>query len=290
MAIVSLDLFVRDIKIVHTVFALPFAASALLLLDVDKIGSGVLLLLFLCMVFARSFAMGWNRFADRFIDAENPRTSGRMIPSGQLSSFAGLFWTCTFAVAFVVCCFLLNPLSGFLSFPVLAILALYSYMKRMSWLTHWYLGLCLGLAPVAVGVALTGVVDISLVALGVAVAAWTAGFDVLYAIHDMQFDRKRGLHSCPARFGASRALWLSRCSFLLAIIMFAIVGLNLQLGAFYWLGVATIAFTLVAEHWLIRGVGKGSHLERIGFAFFNLNGFVSLAYFAFLLMDRYFLL
>ncbi len=281
IAVRSLLVFCADIKLAHSVFAIPFAASILFLLPVPLPSIQVALLLLACMITARSWAMGMNRFIDREIDGRNPRTAGRMIPAGRLPAGIGLTWTTVSGVLFILLASRLNATAGWLSIPLLLILASYSYAKRVSWLTHWYLGLCLGLAPIAVTVALNMGIPIAAITLGAAVAAWTGGFDVLYALQDMNFDRKAGLHSAPARLGPRVSIYLSRASFLLMIGLLIVTGWLTHQSMIYFVGVAIIFVFLAWEHYAVRDAVVDGQSRGINAAFFNANAAVSLLYLTF---------
>lgn len=281
----SFRAFAADIKLAHSVFALPFALSAFILGRLSLPSARQLLLLLACMVTARSFAMGMNRYLDRGIDIANPRTRGRMIPRGRLTPGHGLAWSLTAGVLFVVAATALAPLAGYLAVPLLAILLSYSYMKRLSWLTHWYLGACLGLAPVAVAVALAGVATPPVLFLGAAVCLWTGGFDVLYALQDLDFDRAAGLHSVPGRFGPTTSLWISRASFVGMVAALAVAGRLAGRGFVYFVGVAAVALLLIYEHVLIRDARTTGRSKNLNVAFFNTNAYVSVLYFAFAALD-----
>ena len=281
----SFRFFVADIKIAHSIFALPFALSSLTFLNNYQLSFPTFLKLVVCMVMARSFAMGINRYLDRNIDRENPRTASRSIPSGRLSPQLGLFWSLAFGAGFIITAATLSPTAGWLAAPLLLILAFYSMMKRISWLTHWYLGLCLGLSPIAVSVALVGSCSLPVIFLGAAVMFWTAGFDILYSLQDESFDTRKGLYSVPASLGRIRSLRLSRLSFLTMTFFLTVAGYLGDRGGFYYSGVALIALTLVYEQWLLRHAAEGRGLEKINFAFFQLNGVVSLLFGFFAVLD-----
>jgi 4-hydroxybenzoate polyprenyltransferase len=278
--------FAADIKLAHSIFALPFAIAALVVGQVPLPTASQAALLLAAMVGARSFAMGMNRYLDRHIDASNPRTVGRKIPSGALSARAGLAWSLASGAILILCASLLSPLAGYCAVPLLLILMSYSWMKRLSWLTHWYLGACLGLAPIAAQIAMTGTVTLPVVLLGVAVTLWTAGFDILYSLQDLEFDRSRGLHSVPGVFGPAKSLWISRVSFAGMIASLGAVGVLSGLGIFYAAGVALVAGILVFEQWLVRDARIDGRSARIGVAFFNANAYVSIVFLAFVLADR----
>lgn len=281
----SFKAFATDIKLAHSIFALPFAMAAFVVSDIPFPGVVDVLLLLVCMITARSFAMGMNRFLDREIDRSNPRTTGRMIPSGALSPAQSFGWSMLAAAIFVVAAFGLSRLAGYCAVPLLLILMTYSLMKRLSWLTHWYLGLCLGLAPLAVEIAMKGEVSLPIVLMGLAVCFWTAGFDVLYSLQDIAFDRAKQLRSVPARFGPSLSLWLSRASFAAMVVLLVAVGNLIDAGAIYYVGVAVVGGILTYEHVLVRDAKETGHSQHINLAFFNANGLVSVLFFGFAALD-----
>ena len=283
----SLKIFARDIKLSHSIFALPFVGVALTITGAADINFVKILKIIVCMVTARSFAMGANRYLDKDIDAVNQRTRSRALPSGLVNPKSYLAITLLFGGIFIITAFSLSNLAGFLSPFLLLILAFYSLMKKISWLTHWYLGLCLGLAPVATQLALFDTVTLPIVLIGLAVAAWTAGFDLLYSLQDREFDQAHGLHSAPAKVGYRAAIWLSRGSFLLMILMLFVAGWISSVGAWWHLGVAAVAMILISEHWLIRGAMETGKSDKINMAFFNLNALVSVFFFIFSLADAY---
>ena len=265
------------IKIEHTLFALPFAFLGALLAARGFTATGLptlrqALWITLAMVGARSAAMAFNRIADRRYDAANPRTAARAIPSGQLSvSFVWAF-TIVSAALFFIASAMLNRLTLVLSPVALASVLLYSYTKRFTSLSHVVLGWCLGIAPTGAWVAVRGAIDSPVpLLLSLVVLLWTAGFDVLYACQDTEFDRGAGLRSIPARLGVARALWVSRL--LHAGAFAALVGLYFltDLGAAALAGVAATGALLVYQHSLVRA----DDLSRLNAAFFTTNAFVS---------------
>jgi 4-hydroxybenzoate polyprenyltransferase len=265
------------IKIEHTLFALPFAFLGALLAARGFTATGLptawqALWITLAMVGARSAAMAFNRIADRHIDARNPRTAARAIPSGQLSvSFVWAF-TIASAALFFLASLMLNRLTLLLSPVALGSVLLYSYTKRFTSLSHVVLGWCLGIAPTGAWVAVRGSIDSPVpLLLTLVVLLWTAGFDVLYACQDTEFDRGAGLRSIPARVGVGRALWVSRG--LHAGAFAALVGLYFltNLGAAAVAGVAATGALLVYQHSLVRA----DDLSRLNAAFFTTNAFVS---------------
>jgi 4-hydroxybenzoate polyprenyltransferase len=281
----SIQFFAKDIKLSHSIFALPFALSALTFLSVNSVTAGRILLIVVCMVTARSFAMGMNRYLDRHIDAGNPRTRGRMIPAAQLTAGQSLGWSLTFGALFVVCSFALSRLAGLLSLPLLVVLAGYSWQKRYTWLCHLYLGMCLGFSPIAVEIALTGQVSLPVLLVGLGVAFWTAGFDVIYSLQDRGFDLSTGLHSIPQRFGFAGAINLSRLLFGAMVLSLAAAGWVAGSGWIYFAGIALIAVVLAGEHYLIRDAKKDGSSRYINKAFFDFNAFVSLFFFTVALTD-----
>lgn len=273
--------FCSDIKVTHSVFALPFAASILFIHPVPFPTWYELGLLVGCMVMARSWAMGMNRYLDKDVDVINERTSSRAIPNGQLSAIACLVLSCLSATLFIVLSWELHPLAGKLSIPVLAILASYSLCKRFTWLSHFYLGMCLGMAPIAVIVALQGEWSWLAALMGLAIALWTGGFDMLYALQDMKFDQQNKLHSIPAKFGAHRTVIWSRISFFCAVILLILVGVSANQGPAYYLGVMLVASILVWQHWLLRDMDTDGKSAQTGRAFFQANAMVSVVYLVF---------
>lgn len=278
----SVALIAADIKLSHSVFALPFAVLGTFLAaasDGRRPRVGEFVLIVVCMVTARTVAMAVNRWADAAIDAGNPRTSRRAVPSGRLPRSAMAAAAAVCAGLFVAACggFWLaygNPWPVVLSPAVLAFLGGYSFAKRFTWLCHAWLGLALAASPVAAALAIHPAAlqrpDIWL--LAAMVACWVAGFDVIYALQDVTVDRAAGLNSLPARFGAERALWVSRA--LHAAALAALVMLTLQspwLGVLFGGGVALVAALLALEHALVWG----SRTHHLNMAFFTVNGVVS---------------
>ena len=272
------------IKFSHSVFALPFALVSGLTAWATQpvtITPVDILLLLICMVSARTAAMGFNRLADRDIDAVNPRTRNREIPTGAVSvKEARLFTTIAFVV-FVAASFGVNTLCGILAIPLLALLLGYSLTKRFTPAAHFILGLCLGAAPVGVWFALTGAFAWAPILLCVGVALWTAGFDIYYSCQDEAFYRANKLQSIPAKLGAMAAIRLVRLVHAAAVICFVMFGVVAGVGPLFYVGIAGVAAILVWEAWLLR---RGD-LTKIDLTFFNLNGYVSLLFAATVLVD-----
>jgi 4-hydroxybenzoate polyprenyltransferase len=259
------------IKFSHTLFALPFALLSAVLAAGGWPSGATLVKILLAMVGARSAAMAHNRLADRRLDAENPRTASRALPSGALSpAFVRIFLAASIAVFFAAAASL-NRLTLLLSPVALGVLLLYAYTKRFTVLSHLFLGLCLGIAPVGAWIAVRGEIALLPVLLGLAVLFWTAGFDIIYSLQDEAHDRLAGLHSIPARFGARRALWISA---LLHALMAGLLLAVWRLSGGGWLflaGVGATVAALVYQHAIVRP----GDLSRVDAAFFTANGFVS---------------
>jgi 4-hydroxybenzoate polyprenyltransferase len=278
--------WLRLVRFSHTVFALPFALVTLLVATGGRPAAGLLAKVVLAAVAARTAAMAYNRWADRDVDARNPRTAGRELPRGVIRPGQALALAAGAGAAFVAVAFWLQPLCGWLAVPVLALLLGYSHAKRFTAASHGWLGVALGLAPPAAHLAATGRADASLVAplvLGLGVAAWVAGFDLVYACQDAAFDRAHGLHSLPARAGVPRALRAAAGAHALAAVAFAGYGLLAGLGAPYWAGVAVTVALLVREHRLVRP----DDLRRVNEAFFTMNAAVSLSLLCATALDLY---
>lgn len=274
------------VRLSHSVFALPFALLSLLVATGGRPSLRLLALVVLAVVAARTAAMAYNRFADRDLDRRNPRTAGREIPRGAVASWQALALTGIAALVFVATCRALSPLCFWLSLPTLAWLLAYSHVKRFSAACHLWLGVALGCSPVAAWVAADGAFGPRLLAptvLGVGVAAWVAGFDVLYACQDEQFDRGAGLHSLPARLGARGAMWCSRLLHVGAAGAFAAFGLLAALGPAYHVGVALALVLMVWQHALLRP----DDLSRIQTAFFTANGLIAIGLFGATCLDLY---
>jgi 4-hydroxybenzoate polyprenyltransferase len=273
--------FARLVKIEHTVFALPFAyVGAFLAVDGTPTGHD-LLWITLAMVGARSLAMALNRLIDAGIDARNPRTAGREIPSGQLSVAQVVVFCLASLALFLAAVWQLNPVVRWLwPIPIVGFVV-YPYLKRYTWLCHLWLGAVDGLAPVGAWVAITGKLPWQAWMLGAAVAFWVAGFDFFYALFDEEVDRREGLHSIVTRFGVRGAFIGARLAHAATIVFLVAAGLGLSVGVLYWLGVAAVAGLLAYEHSLVRP----GDLRRLGAAFFTMNGVISVVFAVFVILD-----
>ncbi len=290
----QLRVILEMIRFSHTVFALPFALlSAVMAWSLGAQADPPvswrwqeLLGIVLCMVFARSAAMAFNRLADRKFDAENPRTQMRHIPAGLLSVASVMIFAVFCAVAFVVSTLLFLPNRGpiYLALPVLVFLLGYSYTKRFTSLAHFWLGAALMLAPIAAWIAVRGEVAWPPVVLGGAVLLWVAGFDMIYACQDVEYDRTRGLRSVPVRLGVAGALRLAAVCHLGTIaLLFLLPVVYPLLGTIYLLGIGAVAVLLAYEHWLVRP----DDLTRVNVAFFNVNAIISIGLFVVGALDLY---
>jgi 4-hydroxybenzoate polyprenyltransferase len=270
------------IKFEHTIFALPFAFTGALLAADGLPPWRTVLWIAAAMFGARSAAMGFNRWADRKFDAENPRTKNRALPMRLVTPMQVVIFTAASSALLLFSAWMLNPLSFYLSPVALAVVFFYSYTKRFTYLSHAFLGLAICLSPIGAWIAVTGKIEPPALVLGAAVLFWLLGFDVLYALQDMEFDRKAGLHSIPERFGIRRSLWISRVSH--AVTMAALLWLSilLSLGWFYLAGVFLALCLIIYEHTLV----KENDLSQLDLAFFNMNGYISVTVFLFTLMDR----
>ncbi len=278
----KLRLTLEMIKFEHSIFALPFALTAALLAIRETGLSAQAALaklgwIVVAMVGARSAAMTFNRLADADLDARNPRTAARHLPAGLLSRRYAWGFLVVSVAAFLVAAAALNPLCLKLAPVALALLLAYSYTKRFTALSHFVLGLCLGAAPAAAWIAIQGALDARILWLTAAVTLWTAGFDILYACQDYEFDLREGLRSLPVRLGIRRALLVARGLHALVPLCLLALACVFRLGAPSLAGVAAIAVLLVYEHRLV----KPHDLSRINAAFFTVNGYVSVLFFLF---------
>ncbi|MFQ5599718.1 MAG: UbiA-like polyprenyltransferase [Candidatus Krumholzibacteriia bacterium] len=273
------------IKFEHTVFALPFALLSLFLASDGLPELHVFLWVLAAMVGARSSAMMMNRIADRHVDAENPRTAMRHLPRGTARLRDAWIFTLLAAAVFVLAAWRLNALAFRLSPLALTVIWSYSWAKRFTWASHLWLGIGLGLAPLGAWIAARGRLDTLPLLLGAGVVLWVAGFDTIYACQDVDFDRRRGLYSLPARFGTTGALRLARLFHVAMLGVFAAVGFAYGFGWLYALGLGLVALLVVAQHLLV----SAGNLRHIQVAFFNVNSIVGVLLLAFAVADRFFL-
>ncbi|HVM89081.1 MAG TPA: UbiA-like polyprenyltransferase [Puia sp.] len=301
------------IKFSHTIFAMPFAMIGFFLglrtfntysyalvpgwhtVIVPEIASQKaiptsswdlvirFLLVILCMIFARSAAMAFNRYLDRHFDAKNPRTAIREIPKGIISANSALLFVIVSGLLFVVCCFFINSICFYLSPVALFVVLFYSYTKRFTSLCHLVLGLGLSLAPIGAYLAVTGVFSLLPVLFSLTVVFWVSGFDIIYALQDEEFDKSQQLYSMPSWLGKSKALHVSEALHLLSFVCVIAAGLLGQFGIWYWIGVCIFAGMLIYQHSIINP----NDLSKVNLAFMTANGIASVVFAVFVIADLF---
>jgi 4-hydroxybenzoate polyprenyltransferase len=277
-----LRIFLDMIRFEHTVFALPFAYLGMVLAwgSWDNANWWDFVWITIAMAAARTAAMALNRYIDRRIDLNNPRTASRPIQTGRIDSFSVLIMAIISLVILALAAWMLNPLAFFLFPGALIFLVGYSYTKRFTWLCHYILGFTDGLAPMGAWVGVRGsiftVADLPAWILTATVTFWIGGFDILYACQDVDFDRQEGLFSIPASFGIRRGLQIAAASHVITVLLLILLGVIVELSWPYWIGVAIVAGLLLYEHSLV----KPDDLSKLTLAFFNINGYISLTLFA----------
>lgn len=265
------------IKFSHTIFAMPFACIGFFWATTNQAGQTnwwLFLQVVLCMVFARSAAMAFNRYADRDIDEKNPRTALREIPAGVISPDNALYFVIVNCILFIIITYTINPLCFYLSPIALAVVLGYSYTKRFTALCHFVLGVGLALAPIGAYVAVTGAFDqnsVVAVIYSFVVLFWVSGFDIIYALQDEDFDKSLGLNSIPAALGKKQALMLSNVLHVISASLVILAGIQSQAGMFYWIGTVVFITLLVYQHFLV----KPHDLSKVDLAFFTTNGIAS---------------
>jgi 4-hydroxybenzoate polyprenyltransferase len=277
----KLRIFLEMIKFEHTIFALPFAYLGMILAwgSWEAANWWDFIWISVAMASARTAAMSLNRYIDRQVDVGNPRTANRPIQTGAIEANRVRIFAILSLVILGISAWLLDPLALYLIPGALLFLVGYAYTKRYTWLCHYVLGFTDGLAPMGGWVAVRGSVftadDLPAWLLLLAVTLWIGGFDVIYACQDVEFDNEKGLHSIPARFGIQRGLLISTISHVLAVVVLVVLGLVVGLGWVYWLGVTAVAALLIYEHSLVNP----QDLSKLGIAFFNVNGYISVTIF-----------
>jgi 4-hydroxybenzoate polyprenyltransferase len=274
-------LFASLVKVEHTVFALPFAYIGAFLAVDGVPRAHDLFWITVAMVGARSLAMALNRLIDAGIDARNPRTAGRELPRGVLRPWQVLLFSLASLALFLAAVYQLAPIVRWLWPIPVAAFVIYPYLKRWSWVSHFWLGAVDGLAPLGAWAAITNELPWEAWALGGAVAFWVAGFDLFYALFDLDIDRAQGLHSLAARFGVGASFAGARLCHAATVACLVAAGLGLPVGALYWIGVAAVAGLLLYEHSLVSPRDR----RRLDMAFFTMNGVISVTFFAFVLGD-----
>lgn len=269
----------------HSIFSLPFIFIAMIVASVQTNGSAwfgfkLLILGVLAAVTARNFAMGFNRYMDRDIDALNPRTENRPNVDGRVSPTAMLIFNIVNALGFIAVAYFVNDLAFYLAVPILVIIGSYSYFKRFSYLAHVILGISLALAPIAGVVAVSETITLWSVLLSIGVMFWVAGFDLLYSLQDMEVDKKLGLHSIPSKFGAKNTMLISRVFHLLTVVFWLLFAISSDSGLFIYLAVLAGAIMLSYEHYLVN-----KDFTKIDKAFFTVNGYLGIVFFFLVLID-----
>ncbi len=265
----------------HSIFSLPFIFIAMVVAADGWFGSWLLVMGVFAALSARNFAMGVNRYADRDVDAANPRTAGRPNVDGRLDAMSILIFIGVNALAFVLVAYMINPLALKLSIPILFVLGSYSYFKRFSSMAHIVLGISLGLAPIAGVVAVQASIPVWSVVLSLGVIFWVAGFDLLYSLQDIDFDKENDLHSIPSQYGAEATLFISSIFHALSVIFWALFVWIAGLGTFAFMAVVLSAIMLSYEHYLVR-----KDFTKIDRAFFTVNGYLGVAFFVLIILDK----
>lgn len=270
----------------HSIFSLPFIFIAMVVSSVQVNGSAwfgtkLLILGVLAALTARNFAMGFNRYMDRDIDALNPRTVNRPNVDGRISVAGMLSFTFGNALGFVVVAYFVNDLAFLLSIPILIVIGSYSYFKRFSYLAHVILGISLGLAPIAGVVAVSETIPFWAISLSIGVMFWVAGFDLLYSLQDIDVDKELGLHSIPSKFGAEKTMLISKVFHALTVSFWLIFAITSQSAYFTYLAVLLSAVMLSYEHYLVN-----KDFRKIDKAFFTVNGYLGIVFFILIILDK----
>jgi len=281
----KLNDFSELVMLKHSVFSLPFIFIAMLVASSHDSGSGwfgwkLLILGTLAAVSARNFAMGVNRYLDRDVDILNPRTKGRPSVDGRVSNAQMLGFIVVNALLFVIVAYFVNTLAFKLSVPILLVLGAYTLFKRFSSMAHLILGVSLGLSPIAGVVAVSGHITEWSLYLALGVMFWVAGFDLLYSLQDIEFDKKNGLHSIPSKFGAEKTMWIARAFHLLAVLFWAYFVYTAHLGMWAQLSVLFSAMMLAYEHYIVN-----KDFTKIDKAFFTVNGYLGFVFLILILME-----
>jgi 4-hydroxybenzoate polyprenyltransferase len=282
----TVNKYLSLVKFSHTIFAMPFAMTGFFMATVKEAHPfqwQTFLLVVLCMVFARSAAMAFNRWLDADIDKRNPRTAAREIPAGVIASNSALYFVIGNAVLFMLCAWFINRLCFFLSPIALLVVLGYSYTKRFTALCHLVLGLGLSLAPIGAFLSVTGYFAVLPVMVSVLVLCWVSGFDIIYALQDEEFDRSLSLNSIPAWLGKPNALRFSEILHVVAAALVIAIGLSGHFSWLYWIGAAVFIIMLVSQHLLV----KPHDLSRVNLAFMTTNGIASVVYGVFVIADMF---
>lgn len=277
----KVSVYLRMIKFSHSIFALPFAYTSVLIASGGHPSLREVFWITAAMVGARSGAMGMNRVIDRRLDALNPRTHGRELPTGKITVKAALLFSAISFGLLVLSAYMLNPLCLLLSPLAIAVAIFYPYTKRLTWASHLVLGIAISAAPLGAWIAIKGSLAPGALFIALAVMFWLAGFDILYALQDIAFDKAHGLHSIPLKCGVENSLLTARFFHLLSWNFLMLTGIVFGLGLLYWIGLLIAGGLFIYEHCLI----KSSDLSRLNIAFFNMNGYISMTVFVFTLLS-----
>ena len=264
----------------HSIFSLPFIFIAMVVAADGWFGFYLTLMGLLAALSARNFAMGFNRYLDRDIDALNPRTKNRPSVDGRVSANQMLIFTILNALIFILVAYFVNDLAFYLSVPILIVIGSYSYFKRFSYLAHIILGISLGLTPIAGVVAVSETITLWSILLSIGVLFWVAGFDLLYSLQDMDVDKELGLHSIPSKFGAQKTMLFSKVMHILTVVFWLLFVMVANLGIFGYLAVLVSAIMLSYEHYLVN-----KDFTKIDRAFFTVNGYLGIIFFVFIILD-----
>ena len=268
----------------HSIFSLPFIFIAMVVAAQGWFGYELLFLGTLAAISARNFAMGFNRYLDRDIDALNPRTINRPSVDGRIKPFAILTFTLLNGLLFIVVSYFVNSLALYLSVPILIVIGSYSYFKRFSFLAHIILGISLGLAPIAGVVAVSQTITLWSIYLSIGVVFWVAGFDLLYSLQDIEVDKKLGLHSVPSKFGAKKTMMFSKILHSLTVIFWALFVVQSDLGIFGYIAILASIIMLTTEHIIVH-----KDYSKIDRAFFTINGYLGILFFILIVCNYIFI-
>lgn len=267
----------------HSIFSLPFIFIAMIVAADGWFGWSLFFLGILAALTARNFAMGFNRFLDRDIDVLNPRTINRPSVDGRINPTQMFLFAFANAIGFIVIAYFINDLAFLLSVPIILVLGSYSYFKRFSYVAHLILGLSLGLAPIAGVVAVSETITLWSIYLSIGVLFWVAGFDLLYSLQDIEFDKKLGLHSIPSKFGAKKTMLFSKIMHILTVIFWTLFVIESSLGIFGYVALISSAVMLTYEHIIVN-----RDFSKIDKAFFTINGYLGILFFVLIIVDKIF--
>ena len=265
----------------HSIFSLPFIFIAMVVAADGWFGFYLTIMGVLAAISARNFAMGFNRYLDRDIDAKNPRTENRPSVDGRIPAYQVLTFTIINAIIFILVAYYVNDLAFYMSIPILIIIGSYSYFKRFSYLAHLILGISLGLAPIAGVVAVSETITLWSIFLSIGVMFWVAGFDLLYSLQDIEVDKKLGLHSIPSKFGIQKTMQISQLFHILTVLFWLLFVMASGMQTFGYLAVVMAIIMLTAEHIIVN-----KDFTKIDRAFFTINGYLGIIFFIFVVLDK----